>query len=65
MPAGLDGVGFGELIVMCGFLAGLPPTVPTIARFVLWDTDKLTIPIQPRGVKTSDFPGAGAESTAE
>ncbi len=35
MPPGHDDVGFGELVVVSGFLAGLSLAVPTITRFVL------------------------------
>lgn len=64
MPAGRDGVGFGQLVVVGGSLAGLSLAVPTVARFVLLDANDLADPVQPGRVGVGDFPGTVAEPTA-
>lgn len=65
MPAGRGGVGFGQLVVVGGFLAGLSLAVPAVAWFVLRDADELAGPVQPERVEMGDFPGTEAEPTAK
>lgn len=58
---------FGErkLLVVFGFLLGLPSTVSTLAILIFWDSDEFLIPIDPISCEVSDFTSSKPQPTCQ
>ena len=50
---------------MGGFLFDLTPAVPTLAPFVLWDTNRAAVPVHPRGLEVRNLPSTKSQSACD
>ncbi len=51
VPPGLYCLVLGEVVTVVRFLSCLATTVPTGTRLVLWNLEKLSIPVKPVGIE--------------
>jgi hypothetical protein len=63
MPPSLYCLVFGEVITVACFLSGLATTVSTGTRLVLWNLEKLPIPVEPLGIEVGNLPRPQSEPT--
>jgi hypothetical protein len=54
-----------QTTVVDSLLPGLAPTVPALARFVLWDANRPAVPVHPRCLEMCDFASPKPESSCD
>jgi hypothetical protein len=55
----------GEVVVVGGFLLGLPSAVSTLAWFMLRDAKRSPVPVHPRSLKVRNLASAKPESARD
>jgi hypothetical protein len=63
MPPGLFCFSLCEVITVACFLSCLVTTVPTRTGLVLWNLEKLPIPVEPLGIEVGNLPRPQSEPT--
>lgn len=65
MPAAGQSFSQTQYIAVLGLTARLSATIPTAARFVVWNPYQFPIPIHPISCEVGNFPGSKAEATGQ